>query len=445
MDALAPIRRVGFRIEWRGGSCGKEGHRRRKARSAGLTAIPVAAFVFAACGAIAEQFPGAAPIAQGHPNLPNGYELAAHFVCGAGPNNVEGNGAVITLTRGAQRALPSDAAPMTGEAYDADRVEFAISGLDPAVEYAIGFAWWDRDRAGRKQSVEFGAGAPAAWNVVLPPTVPLAFHGDQPTFARIQLPVPPKTDRLSVAFAKSSGPGVVVNELWVLRKTGTQPRKRVVIVTGDDWTGHSWRATGPELAGILREDPRLEVWIVESPAIFASPLLDRFDAAVIHFKDYAERLPLGGDVWDGLDRYAATGHGLVIAHFGCGAFQEWPGYVNVAGRVWDPKKRGHDPYGPFRVRVTDGAHPVSQGMADFDTGDELYTCLFGDPKIRVLYTATSRVDKQDYPMGFVVEETGGRIFHSSLGHDAASLRHPGTRDLYRRAAAWAAGLAPGAK
>ncbi|NUM52253.1 MAG: ThuA domain-containing protein [Candidatus Hydrogenedentes bacterium] len=404
--------------------------------------VTFAAVAVVAFGAFADELPGAAAIAPGHPNLPNGYELVAHFVCGAGSENkVESNGNVVALTKGAQRAVADAENSVPGEAFDPERIEFSVTGLDPASEYALGFTWWDRDRSGRRQSVELALNEATARSVIVPPTVPLAFHGDEPTFARIQLPVN-ATSRLSIAFVKDSGPDAVVSELWLLRKTDAQKRKRVVIVTGDDWTGHYWRGTGPELAGILREDPRLEVWIVESPAIFASPFIDGFDAAVIHFKDYSERLPLGSEVWNGLDRYVAGGHGLVVAHFGCGSFQEWPGYVRVVGRIWDPKKRGHDPYGPFRVRIADPAHPITKAMNEFETSDELYTCLAGEPKIHVLYAATSCVDRQEYPMGFVVTEIPGRVFHSSLGHDVPSLRHPGARELYRRAAAWAAGLEP---
>ena len=408
-------------------------------RARARTAI-VLALLAAAWSVRAEELPGAGPILPGHPNLPNGYELAAHFYCGTGQPTIYTNGVTITLANGQKRAIEEGGGPIVGEATDPKRVEIAVAGLDPEREYVVGFTWWDHDRTGRRESVEIGLGEPTVWNEVLPATVPLAFHADQPTFARIQLPAPKHVKQFSIAFVNKAGTDVGVNELWLLRKSDDVARKCVAIVTGDDYAGHHWRVTGPELAAILREDQRLEVWIVESPAIFASPAIDAFDAAVVHFKDYAERLPLGSAVWTGLDRYVAAGHGLVVAHFGCGAFQEWPGFVNVAGRIWDPSKRGHDPYGPFHVRVVDAAHPIAHGMTDFDTADELYTCLVGEPQIHILYAATSCVDHQEYPMGFVVENAKARVFHSSLGHDVASLRYDGTRELYRRAVAWAAGL-----
>jgi type 1 glutamine amidotransferase len=214
----------------------------------------------------------------------------------------------------------------------------------------------------------------------------------------------------------------------------------MLIVTGDDYPGHRWRETGPELASALRQDPRLEVSITESPAFLGSPLLSHYDAVLIHFKNYSERLPLGEVVWNGLKDYLNNGGGVLIAHFGCGAFQEWNDFVQYSGRVWNPKFRAHDPYGPFDVSIVDHDHAITKSLTDFSTTDELYTCLDGPTSIQVLCTAVSKVDQKPYPMGFVLEPGKGRVFHCTLGHDVNALRSEGTRALYLRAALWAVGL-----
>jgi type 1 glutamine amidotransferase len=81
-------------------------------------------------------------------------------------------------------------------------------------------------------------------------------------------------------------------------------------------------------------------------------------------------------------------------------------------------------------------------MADFDTQDELYSCLVGDHPIEVLAQAKSKVDAKYYPMAFASHYGKGRTFHCVLGHDAKALSFPGVQELYRRGCAWAAGLAP---
>ena len=49
-------------------------------------------------------------------------------------------------------------------------------------------------------------------------------------------------------------------------------------------------------------------------------------------------------------------------------------------------------------------------MTDFDTQDELYTCLVGDHPIEVLAQAKSKVDGKYYPMAFVSHYGKGRTF-----------------------------------
>jgi len=384
-----------------------------------------------------------APLTATYPNLPNGYRLLTSLDSGASESADGDDGTHLIRIRGEAHAVLEVSAPFTGETRDAERVEFSVEGLQPDSDYVLGFTWFDAGAEGRVQSVQFARDG--GWTTVIPPAIPLAFHGDQPTWARVLLPIPGefiKNGVLSVAFVREAGDSVGVNELWLLGREHNEAQKRVLIVTGDDWTGHHWRATGPEVAGILREDPRLEVSITESPFILGSPLLDHYDAVVLHFKNYADRLPLGEAVWSGLERYVNADKGLVLVHFGCGAFQEWEGYVRLCGRVWGPEKRGHDPYGPFEVRVVNPTHPITCEMKSFETADELYTCLAGTPPIDVLFDATSKVDGTTHPMGFVVPESGGRVFNCTLGHDVPSLQHPGSRKLYRRAAAWAAGLEP---
>jgi len=128
-------------------------------------------------------------------------------------------------------------------------------------------------------------------------------------------------------------------------------------------------------------------------------------------------------------------------HFACGAFQGWPEFVKVAGRVWDPKLRSHDPRGPFRVDVTNLKHSITAGMASFETDDELYTCLTGNTSIQVLATAKSKVDQKAYPMAFVLDYGKGRVFHCVLGHDVKALGGE-VGYLYQRGTAWATGLQP---
>jgi type 1 glutamine amidotransferase len=214
---------------------------------------------------------------------------------------------------------------------------------------------------------------------------------------------------------------------------------RVLIVTGQDYPGHKWRLTTPVLADLLKKDRRLDVRVVEDPHFLDSPALQRYDAVVLHFMNWEQPAP-GPIARANLRQFVAGGKGLVLVHFACGAFQDWPEFHKLAGRVWDPKKRGHDPHGTFRVNISDFDHPVTRGMRSFETTDELYTCLASDKKVDILATARSSVDAKDYPMAFAFSYGQGRVFHSPLGHDVKAISNPMVAELFRRGCAWAAGL-----
>jgi uncharacterized protein len=220
------------------------------------------------------------------------------------------------------------------------------------------------------------------------------------------------------------------------------PRRcKVLVLTGEEYPGHNWKATAPRLTKILSADSRLSATMNAGPEFLGSSWLPDYDVVLLNYMNWQSPGP-GKAAQENLQKFVASGKGLVLVHFACGAFQDWPEFKNIAGRVWDPKLPGHDPYGPFTVEITDVKHPITQGMKSFETVDELYTCLAGDKEIQVLAKATSKVDKKDYPMAFVNHFGKGRVFHCVLGHDVAALTPEGVGELYRRGTAWAGGLPP---
>lgn len=217
---------------------------------------------------------------------------------------------------------------------------------------------------------------------------------------------------------------------------------RVLLVTGIDYPGHPWKQTAPVLKDLLEKDGRLKVRIVETPEVLGSPRLKEWDVVILHFMNWEVPGP-GPEARANLTNFVASGKGLMLTHFACGAWQEWPDFKTLAGRAWDPKLRGHDPHGTFRVEIADPEHPITHGLRAFDTVDELYTCLAGDTPIHVVAQARSKVDGENYPMAFVLNYGKGRVFHCVLGHDVkAYTNSAGVGELMRRGCSWAAGLMP---
>ncbi|QNN22359.1 ThuA domain-containing protein [Planctomycetales bacterium ZRK34] len=233
---------------------------------------------------------------------------------------------------------------------------------------------------------------------------------------------------------------LVMIALWMITPSLGFSAERVLIVTGEDYKGHRWQQTTPVLKAAIEVDDRLQVDVLDDLTKLAATDLAPYRAVVMHFKNYDANVP-GRAGFDALSKYVHHGGGLVLVHFACGAFQECKDdFEKLVGRVWDPKLRGHDPFGPFTVRITDHDHPITAGMSDFETDDELYTCLAGEVSIHPIAVARSKVDHKDYPMAFVLTVGKGRVFHSVLGHDVKALSVPAVGELYRRGTVWAAGL-----
>ena len=244
----------------------------------------------------------------------------------------------------------------------------------------------------------------------------------------------------AISFAAAADPKPSDGYPYVGPPAAVPKPMQVLLVTGCDYPGHKWPLTAPVLAQGLREDPRADVRVIEDAHFLDSTALDRYQVVVLHYMNWKTPGP-NEAARANLTRFVENGGGLVLVHFACGAWQEWPEFVNLAGRVWTPKLRGHDPRGPFKVEIVQPEHPIMKGLQDFDTDDELYTCLVGDPSIEVLAKATSKIDKKDHPMAFVMNVGKGRLFQSPLGHDVKAF-NPAVLELFRRGTAWAAGKSP---
>jgi type 1 glutamine amidotransferase len=367
---------------------------------------------------------------------PKRFEVAAYLNCGPQAKAAR-EGIAIECLNGKPWDAGPGVDPSLSVAFADASLDFSIRGLEGGVDYLLGMTWWDADARGRRQAVFIHG------REVLPDTRAVAYDEGKPTPARLLFKLLPEHlvgGELRLGIRKLAGPNAVASELWIMKRREPAAEKQVLLVSGQDFPGHHWRKTGPLVAAILEADPRMEVTICESPHVLGLAHLDAYDMVFLHFKNYRESLPSTPAMHDGLDRFVRDGGGMCLSHFACGAMEEWPPFVELAGRVWDGQ--GHDPRGPFTVRVVDQHHPVTRGLDDFQTDDELYFCLKGSPEIHLLCDAHSKVKKAGQPQAFVFQPGKGRVFMSTLGHDGKAYEASEVQQLYRQAAAWAAGLEP---
>jgi len=212
---------------------------------------------------------------------------------------------------------------------------------------------------------------------------------------------------------------------------------KVLIVTGFDAKAHLWEESARANQAILQASDRFDVAISADKNVFASPKLTDYDVLVLNFGFWTEPDP-SAESKAGLLEYVKGGGNVVALHFACSAFQEWKEFGDMLGRVWVKGVGGHGPYGGFTVKIKDTDHPVTQGLKDFKTEDELYAKLSGNAEIQVLATADSDWSGKTEPIVFVRNYGKGRVLQNVLGHGIDSKQNPAYQQLLRRCVEWAA-------
>jgi putative heme-binding domain-containing protein len=225
---------------------------------------------------------------------------------------------------------------------------------------------------------------------------------------------------------------------------------QAVILTGLDGPFHQWEQTSVALKQELERDPRFHVHIITDPEWLASEALFKTDVLIQHYVNYNAN-GLSELARKNLLKYVNDGGGLAVMHFANGAFNplttgpansDWPDYRRLfLQRAWVGKQGStHDNYAPFRVIPTKAAHPITAGLAPFDTIDELYCNQVPSgesPEAEPLITAACRTTKRDEPLAWAFTRGKGRVFQSLLGHSHVSMHAAG--EFHRRGIAWASG------
>ena len=91
-----------------------------------------------------------------------------------------------------------------------------------------------------------------------------------------------------------------------------------------------------------------------------------------------------------------------------------------------------------KSKIVDKEHPITKGLTDFTTNDELYSKLQGTEDIHVLVTAESDWSKKTEPLVFVKSYGQGRVVHNAYGHDRKALMTPNVQKIIIRGTEWAA-------
>ena len=212
---------------------------------------------------------------------------------------------------------------------------------------------------------------------------------------------------------------------------------KALLITGADVGVHPWREMSETTREILVKTGKFDVKVSEDPHILESATaLKGYD--VIVFLIYTKPV-IPAEGIENLLSAVKAGKGFYVQHLASASFAECEEFGKLCGRKWVMGTSGHGPRSVFRSNIVNKQHPITKGLGDFDTDDELYAKLQETgQKIDILVTADSDWSNRAEPLVFTSKYGNGRVVHNAYGHDRKALMTPNVQKLIARGVEWAA-------
>jgi putative membrane-bound dehydrogenase-like protein len=210
---------------------------------------------------------------------------------------------------------------------------------------------------------------------------------------------------------------------------GQTPRIKVLFL--GDHGHHQPEARFKQIQPVL-EARGIELTYTDTPKALNPETLARYDGLLI----YANLEKITPSQEKALLDYVAGGKGFVPIHCASYCFLNSPKYVALVGAQF--KSHGT---GVFRTVTSEPNHPITRGLADFESWDETYTHHRHNEKDRLVLSYRVEKNRKE-PWTWVRKEGKGRVFYTAWGHDARTWGNPGFQKLLERGIRWAVGANP---
>jgi uncharacterized protein len=212
--------------------------------------------------------------------------------------------------------------------------------------------------------------------------------------------------------------------------------QRSALIVWGGWEGHEPDRCAEIVAAMLRPE-NFEVAVGKTTTVFADLELGRFDLIVPIYTTSS----IQDEEVRNLTATVERGTGLAGFHGGMGdSFRASTEYQFMTGGQWVAHPGNIIDY---RINIVDRTDPVMAGIDDFDYRSEQYY-MHVDPANHVLATTTFTGEYCPWIKGVVMpvvwkrRHGQGRVFYSSLGHQAAEFEVPQMRAIFQRGLLWAA-------
>jgi type 1 glutamine amidotransferase len=139
-----------------------------------------------------------------------------------------------------------------------------------------------------------------------------------------------------------------------------------------------------------------------------------------------------------LKEFVTAGNGFYSLHNNSHVSLSSKTYRDVQGGAYI----GHPPLRPFKVRVVNANHPITQGVKDFMVNDEQHYVHYDKDRKNILLEAEN-MDGLTYEKlgarsvaGWAYDYGSGRVVFTSVGHTIHALWAPQYLKLQKRAVQW---------
>lgn len=166
-----------------------------------------------------------------------------------------------------------------------------------------------------------------------------------------------------------------------------------------------------------------------------------YDHDLENRSDFPKETPeswITGEQGEAVKDFVASGNGFYSLHNNSHVSLSSPSYRDVMGGAYI----GHPPMRPFKVKVVNKNHPITQGVRDFMVNDEQHFVVYDKNPENIILRAEN-IDGLAFEdhgtesiSGWAHEYGKGRVVFTAVGHNIHAMWQPEYLKLQKNAVRW---------